>query len=387
MISHLRRYGDEAVSLRFGLWNEGLSLKAMGCLYLLLSLSRLDRWVFSVEGLVALAKARGMGDGRQSFRTALAELEERRFLVRQRQRLANGKLHATHWYVHDRPIPELEDETPSQPVLSPPPEPVPSAGLASTPPETLEPMDHKTAVGKTCCGEPASENRLQQSSLIENIEETPLKEEIKISSLPPAGGTDFQPDLVSPLSPGERRVAVLAAKRKHFGAEVLTLWNQHAPAHWTRIRSIGDLRQRRLNGLLSEYNQSVSQALEALAQSLEQAHQEDWCMKPQAELTLENWLSNGKVRQYQERRQAHLAPSAEALSGSQRDIAELVAANPDLFCGVSRQDGLLLVRYSELVQRLAGYPPSGQVASLQAMAADLAFLRSKLGEARSPLLA
>lgn len=386
MISHLHRYGDEAVSLRYGLWNDGLSLKAMGCLYLLLSLSRLDRWVFSIEGLVALAKARGMGDGRQSFRTALAELEERRFLVRQRQRGTTGKLQATHWYVHDRPIPELDALNPAQP--SPPSEPErPPAETPAPLPAPVAPTDHKTAVGKTNRGEPASENRLQQSSFIEDIEETPLNEEIKISSLPPSGGNDFQPLPVSELNPADQRTAALAAKRKQFAAEATALWNQAAPAHWTRIRVVGTSRQRRLNGLLSDYGQSVNQALEGLAQSLEQAHQEDWCMKPQAELTLENWLSNGKVRQYQERCQARLAPATETLSGSQREIADLVTANPDLFTGISRRDGLLQVHYSDLVQRLAAYPSSGQVASLQAMAADLAFLRRKLNDARCPLLA
>jgi hypothetical protein len=175
-----------------------------------------------------------------------------------------------------------------------------------------------------------------------------------------------------------------AAATPTYPEQAMALWNRCAPPHWVQIRELGVARQRRLNGLVREFGSSAK-ALTALEQSLAMAQQEDWCMKAQTRLTLENWLSNGKVRQYQEKHQAQQQPAAASLSGEQQEIAALAQQHPDLFEGVQLQDGCLHLRYSPAVQQRAQYPAHGLVTTVSALEAEIAHLQQRLAPAPCPL--
>ena len=320
MAKNIQRVRPQGVVLAHGLWTHGLGLKALGLLYMLLDLAALPDWEFSVEGLVALSRQNAMGDGRDAIRTAIAELEVKAFLVRDRQRNEGGLLGGCQWLISDSPIPGAAADLPTS--------------------------ENPTLV-----------NRRQEGS--SSIEEE------KINTSPCKSP---EPAAVTPAYP----------------EQAMALWNRCAPAHWVRIRELGVARQRRLNGLVREFGSSAK-ALVALEQSLAMAHQEDWCMKAQTRLTLENWLSNGKVRQYQEKHQAQQQPDAASLSGEQQEIATLAEQHPELFDGVQLQDGCLHLRYSPAVQQRAQYPAHGLVTTVRALEAEITYLQQRLAPALCPL--
>ncbi len=322
MAKNIQRVRPQGVILPHGLWRHGLGFKALGLLYTLLDLAELPDWEFSLEGLLALSRQHDMGDGRDAIRTGLIELEAHRFLIRDRQRGTDGQLGRSQWWISDAPITD----------------PVQDPALAAALPASEN---------------PTLENRLQEGSS--------SSEEEKSKSSP----------CKSPESAS-------------FSEAAIELWNRCAPGHWVRIRELGAARQRRLNGLIREFG-SAGKALVALAQSLEMAHQEDWAMKPAARLTIENWLSNGKVRQYQEKHQAQQQPSAACLSGEQQEIAALAAQHPELFEGVTERDGMLHLRYSLEVQQRVGYPQTGMVATIGAIEAEISHLQQRLAPTPCPL--
>lgn len=309
MGKNIQRVRPAGVILGHGLWRHGLSFKALGLLYVLLDLSQLPDWEFSVEGLTVLSRQHGMGDGRDAIRSAIAELEAAQLLQRQQQRGEGGQLEASHWLVSDSPI------TAS-----------PSSGF------------------------PTSANRLQEGS--SSIEEEKTQR-------PPKSPADQGPD---------------------FRDQVVALWNSQAPEHWIRIRELGQQRQRKLGGLVREFG-SPAKALAALEASLRQARSEEWCMKASARLSLENWLSNGKVRQYQEKAAVAQQATSAALSGEQQEIAALAAQHPELIDGVLLEDGVLRLRYSERVQQQVGYPAMGMVNTVGALTAEISYLRERLAPA------
>lgn len=323
MAKNIQRVRPQGVVLAHGLWRHGLGFKALGLLYTLLDLCGLPDWEFSVEGLHGLAKQHGMGDGRDAIRSAIAELEASGFLIRQQQRGTGGELGLSHWLISDQPMA---------------PEPTPSAASPSS-------------------GFPTSVNPLQEGS--SSIEE--------------------EKNNISPCKSPET-----AGPKPAYPEQAMALWNRFAPAHWVRIRELGAARQRRLNGLVREFG-TATKALEALEQSLLMAQQEEWAMKASARLTLENWLSNGKVRQYQEKHQAQQQPVAALLSGEQQEIAALAEQHPQLFEGVQLQDGCLHLRYSPVVQQVAQYPAHGLVTTVSALKAEIAYLQQRLAPAPCPL--
>lgn len=73
-----------------------LSLKAIGLLSFMLSLP--DNWDFSIEGLDKVLK-----DGRTSIASALNELEEFGFLVRNQLRNENGSFGGIEYIVYEQP--------------------------------------------------------------------------------------------------------------------------------------------------------------------------------------------------------------------------------------------------------------------------------------------
>lgn len=322
MGKNIQRVRPHGVILGHGLWQHGLGLKALGLLYVLLDLTQLPDWEFSLNGLVALSRQHGMGDGRDSIRTAIAELEEKAFLVRERERNADGQLGSSNWLISDAPIPS---EAPAS-------------------------------------DSPASENptladRLQEGS--SSIEEEKKEE----------------PPLIPPSE---------SKSHQDFIAAAIELWNGQAPEHWVRIRGAGQKRKTMFGSLRRDFG-SERLALEAMGQSLEQAHREDWCMKPAARLTIENWLSNGKVRQYQEKWAARKEVAQVALSGEQQQIARMAADHPDLFAGVVLEEGLLYVRYTVAIQHLASYPERGMVNGIGAMSAEITYLQNLQQSQVNPL--
>lgn len=321
MSKNISRVRASGLVLAHGLWRHGLSLKTMGLLYMLLDLAELPDWEFSLQGLVALAQQHDMGDGRDAIRTAIAELEDKAFLVRQRDRSDVGRLGGSQWLVSDAPMTEnSQDQEPAA---------------------VLPTSENPTLV-----------NRLQEGS--SSIEEEKKEQD--------------------PLNP-----PVAVEQPASFARAAMELWNTQAPGHWVRIRDLGQQRQRRLNGLIREFG-SAGRALIALERSLQQAHQEDWCIKASARLSLENWLSNGKVRQYSEKLQAASEPATAGLSSEQREIAELAAQHPDLFTGTVVADGVLQLRYSAMVRLLANYPEQGMVNTVGALDAEIKYLQSALAK-------
>ena len=80
-----------------------LSLKARGLLILMLSLP--DNWEFSIAGLSTTS-----GEGKDSIRNGVKELESAGYLTRQRKHLLNGKLAEMEYTIYEEPIETTKEE-------------------------------------------------------------------------------------------------------------------------------------------------------------------------------------------------------------------------------------------------------------------------------------
>lgn len=80
-----------------------LSLKARGLLILMLSLP--DNWEFSIAGLSTTS-----GEGKDSIRNGVKELESAGYLTRQRKHLPNGKLAEMEYTIYEEPIETTKEE-------------------------------------------------------------------------------------------------------------------------------------------------------------------------------------------------------------------------------------------------------------------------------------
>ena len=78
---------------------KNMSLKAKGLLSLMLSLP--DSWNYTIKGLVTLSK-----DGKDSVMSALAELEEFRYLERKRTTDKKGRFTGIEYHIYEQPIPD-----------------------------------------------------------------------------------------------------------------------------------------------------------------------------------------------------------------------------------------------------------------------------------------
>ena len=83
--------------------DKNLSLKAVGMLCKLFSLP--SSWVFSEEGLTKITK-----DGKTSVKSALKELEEFKYLHRERIRDEKGRLRGITYHFYDSPFEPSVDE-------------------------------------------------------------------------------------------------------------------------------------------------------------------------------------------------------------------------------------------------------------------------------------
>ena len=77
--------------------DTNLSLKARGLLILMLSLP--ESWEFSIAGLSTLS-----GEGKDSIRNGVKELENTGYLTRERKHLPNGKLAEMEYVIYEEPI-------------------------------------------------------------------------------------------------------------------------------------------------------------------------------------------------------------------------------------------------------------------------------------------
>lgn len=98
-----------------------LSLKARGLLILMLSLP--DCWQFSVKGLATLS-----GEGNDSIRGGIKELEEVGYLSRKRKHLPNGRLGEMEYTLYEQAQPKEEKPASALPTLENPTQEKPIQG-------------------------------------------------------------------------------------------------------------------------------------------------------------------------------------------------------------------------------------------------------------------
>ena len=90
-----------------------LSLKARGLLIFMLSLP--DCWEFSIAGLSKVS-----GEGKDSIRAGIKELESVGYLARKRKHLANGRLGEMEYTLYESPKSKAEKPTSNLPTLEKP---------------------------------------------------------------------------------------------------------------------------------------------------------------------------------------------------------------------------------------------------------------------------
>ena len=326
MGKNINRVRPQGVILSHGLWQHGLSLKALGLLYILLDLSQIPTWEFSLTGMVALAEQNGMGDGRDSLRTAISELEAKGFLQRQRERTEEGTLAGSQWLVSDQPM-----GTDGEPGSDPP---------------TSE--------------NPTLEDRLQEGSS-SNEEERGKKPPV----CPPLPGLEEVVAKAVQAKPKAKRGRKPKAKPSVPPnlAEAFAPFGQEAATvllDWWQNHKSGAKTDQALQLQLTELKKIMAIGGSALVQS-------------QAELAIRSGVMRGKgwcqinasrCREYdgmghvrpRQQRQEALLPSQELL-----DILKLAEAHPSLFSGASIANGAVEVRYSAMVRSLCGYPELSRV--------------------------
>lgn len=101
--------------------DTNLSLKARGLLILMLSLP--DCWQFSIKGLATLS-----GEGNDSIRGGIKELEEVGYLSRKRKHLPNGRLGEMEYTLYEQAQPKEEKPTLEKPTQEKPIQGKPTQG-------------------------------------------------------------------------------------------------------------------------------------------------------------------------------------------------------------------------------------------------------------------
>ena len=143
------------VMSNYHLRDKSLSLKAKGLLSLMLSLP--EEWDYTTKGLAYICK-----DGVDSIRTAVRELESAGYIVRQRERHADGMLGGIEYTILEQPR-EPEPPKRENPVQ------VESAGDA---PKRAFPEQVKPVLGKPEQENPAQLNIQEQSKEILSTDST-----------------------------------------------------------------------------------------------------------------------------------------------------------------------------------------------------------------------
>jgi hypothetical protein len=341
MGKNINRVRPQGVILSHGIWGHGLSLKALGLLYILLDLSQIPAWEFSLAGMVALAEQNGMGDGRDSLRTAIGELEAKGFLRRQRERTGEGTLAGSQWLVSDQPM-----GSDGEPRLDPP-----------------------------TSGNPTLVNRLQEGSS-SNEEERGKKPPV----CPPLTG--LEEPTAKPVQARAKRAkastaAVDEATFGEFGSEAAAVL-----LDWWQNHKSGAKTQRALKLQLGELRQIQAMGGNALVQS-------------QAELAIRSGVMRGKgwsqidasrCRDYGSagHGRPHQGPQGAVLPSQELlDIVALAEANPRLFSGAVVANGAVEVRYTALVRSHFGYPEKSRVTMEHAVRDEIEALLHQLDSACS----
>lgn len=104
-IIRVKKSKDYTVVNNSYLRDRNLSLKTIGLMTIMLSLP--ENWDYTIEGLSVLLK-----DGRTSIRTSLQELEENKYLIRNRKRDELGKLTSTEYILYEKNDENLKSENP-----------------------------------------------------------------------------------------------------------------------------------------------------------------------------------------------------------------------------------------------------------------------------------
>jgi hypothetical protein len=341
MGKNINRVRPHGFVMGHGIWRQGLSLKAIGLLCVLLDLSQLPDWEFSLAGLVALSEQNGMGDGRDSIRSAIAELEAKGLLLRERERGEGGTLAGTRWLVSDQPMAE------------------PGSG---------EPTSEK----------PTLVDRPQEGS--SSIEEE-RKTEPPLSPLLP--GFPEPPSPPTTSAPKKRRkprakppgpVEAFAPYGKEAAAVLLDWWQNHKSGAKT--------------------NQALQLQIAELKKIMAMGGSE--LVKSQAELAIHSGVMRGKgwsqinasrCREYGSAGRPkgfQGAPAPSLPSQELLDIYQLARRHPDLFTSAEVVNGRVEVAYSALVRARFGYPDRGRFVMESALRAEINGLKHQMGS-ESPL--
>ena len=95
-VVRIHKTNNFTVMSNFHFKEKKMSLKAKGLLSLMLSLP--DDWNYSISGLVTLSK-----DGKDSVMSALAELEEFGYLIRNRTTNSKGQFSGIEYHIYEQP--------------------------------------------------------------------------------------------------------------------------------------------------------------------------------------------------------------------------------------------------------------------------------------------
>ena len=115
-VFRINKTRDYTVMSNHHLRNTSLSLKAKGLLSLMLSLP--DNWDYTTKGLASICK-----DGIDSICSAVKELEQHGYIVRERVRNDKGQLTTIEYTILEQPetaLPEQEKPKRENPVLDNP---------------------------------------------------------------------------------------------------------------------------------------------------------------------------------------------------------------------------------------------------------------------------
>lgn len=326
-----------SVSLSYGLWRYGLTPKAIGLLYTILSLSDIEDWEFSVNGLVQVFSA--AGTGKDAIQSGIAELEKAKLLIRSRVRAEDGTLGGSDWMVSDAPMDG------SGPVAG-----FPAQGS-----------------GSPVAGFPAQADRPQYENHGREQEQSPVS---------PCGDR-----------PGGR---AKKGGRKRSGIE---LTPERIPAtlapvaeqlcHWWNTAKAGVRSDEALRLLIASLEQiRLDGGIEAVAEQIERAIEARVNGKGWQSISHRNWI---RFAPPQQRQQAQERQRAMEPTGEQREILDLAARHPSLFQAAQQgPDGRVIVHFThEAIEaatqaRGSAYPASTTASIVSALEAEIAFLRGAM---------
>lgn len=101
------------VMSNYHLKDRSISLKTKGLLSVMLSLP--DNWDYTETGLCTIT-----GEGRTAIRSCLKQLEEHRYLIRNRLRDEKGRMTGTEYVIYEVPVPMSQNPTLENPTLENP---------------------------------------------------------------------------------------------------------------------------------------------------------------------------------------------------------------------------------------------------------------------------